>query len=136
MTNHFPVFCGLESWCFHFDRDDVYLGKVPIQGCRKAGDVMKDLGSGRRGPYPEHILKKIEKVNDRRSRGPVSLCKRQPVEGMKRDGGLRIGEMEKNAFLDIRRCVRRQDLELGGEPSLELDQDDPWKCYLEEKKKK
>jgi DNA-directed RNA polymerase beta subunit len=49
--------------------------------------------------YYQDLKHLVEEKVHARARGPVTKANKQPVEGRRRDGGLRIGEMEKETII-------------------------------------
>ena len=75
-------------------------------------------------PHPPQVLKHIvcDKIHARGARGPNASLTRQPVEGRSRLGGLRVGEMERDALLSHGASAT----------TLQLlrDQSDPWEVAV------
>ena len=101
--------CGGFSSCTPFDKINANtLGKIlENHGFDYHGDEILYSGiTGKQmdvkiffGPtYYQRLKHMVEDKMHSRASGPVVLLTRQPAEGRARDGGLRIGEMEKDVF--------------------------------------
>ena len=99
-----------DSTAFRNSEDDIQavFAKLKAKGFQEHGNEILINGmTGQKlnhtifmGPTYYQRLKHM--VNDKihsRGKGPLQVLTRQPVEGRARDGGLRIGEMERDAMI-------------------------------------
>lgn len=98
----------VDGTAFHSeDKDDIrdQLEKLGFQ--RSGKETMYDGVTGEKMEAdiligPGYYLKLDHQVGDKihgRARGPVTLLTKQPTEGRSQEGGLRLGEMEKDVFV-------------------------------------
>jgi DNA-directed RNA polymerase II subunit RPB2 len=87
--------------------NDIYKQLSDYGYNRHGSDVLINGMTGKQMPYsifigPTYYQRLKHMVDDKihsRATGPVQLLTRQPVEGRSRDGGLRTGEMERDAMI-------------------------------------
>ncbi|MFB6209246.1 MAG: DNA-directed RNA polymerase subunit B [Candidatus Nanohaloarchaea archaeon] len=98
----------VDGTAFHSEDKDELKEELEELGFRSSGkEVMYDGVTGEEMEAeiligPGYYLKLDHQVGDKihaRARGPVTLLTKQPTEGRSQEGGLRLGEMEKDVFV-------------------------------------
>lgn len=93
-------FCGTSIRSLSDELEKEGFGSMGEQTFYSGIDGRKMKGKVFFGPtFYQRLKHMVEDKFHGRSRGPVLLLTRQPVEGRARDGGLRFGEMERDAIL-------------------------------------
>lgn len=99
-----------DSTAFEHDEEEIHdlYESLHRRGFQRHGSDMLINGmTGKQMPHsifigPTYYQRLKHMVEDKihsRGKGPVQLLTRQPVEGRARDGGLRTGEMERDAMI-------------------------------------
>ncbi|MFB6145084.1 MAG: DNA-directed RNA polymerase subunit B [Candidatus Nanohaloarchaea archaeon] len=98
----------VDGTAFHSEDKDDIRDQLESLGFQRSGkEVMYDGVTGEKMEAeimigPGYYLKLDHQVGDKihgRARGPVTLLTKQPTEGRSQEGGLRLGEMEKDVFV-------------------------------------
>ncbi|MBC5793129.1 MAG: DNA-directed RNA polymerase subunit B [Nanohaloarchaea archaeon] len=98
----------VDGTAFHSEDKDDLRDQLEDLGFESNGkEVMYDGVTGEKMEAeiligPGYYLKLDHQVGDKihaRARGPVTLLTKQPTEGRSQEGGLRLGEMEKDVFV-------------------------------------
>ncbi len=98
----------VDGTAFHSEDKDDLREQLEELGFESNGkEVMYDGVTGEKMEAeiligPGYYLKLDHQVGDKihaRARGPVTLLTKQPTEGRSQEGGLRLGEMEKDVFV-------------------------------------
>jgi DNA-directed RNA polymerase subunit B len=98
----------IDGTTFHSEQEDHLRKELLTMGFRESG--VETMYNGQTGEqYTARIyignmyyLKLKQMVSNKlhaRARGPIQLLTRQPTEGRGKEGGLRLGEMEKDTFV-------------------------------------
>jgi DNA-directed RNA polymerase beta subunit len=98
----------VDGTAFHSEDKDDLRDQLEELGFQRSGkETMYDGITGEKMEAdiligPGYYLKLNHQVGDKihaRGRGPVTLLTKQPTEGRSQEGGLRLGEMEKDVFV-------------------------------------
>ena len=90
------------------------------------------------GPiYYQRLKHMVQDKIHSRANGPVVMLTRQPSEGRSRDGGLRIGEMERDCFLahGIAQFLKEKFVDLSDGFSISVSSERGTICPANEKEK-
>ena len=98
----------VDATLFDAEKEDALRLELAQLGFKEdATEVMYDGISGKRmiariyigNMYYLRLRHMVANKMQSRARGPIQLLTRQPTEGKAREGGLRLGEMEKDTFV-------------------------------------